>query len=235
MKHTIAVLGLGVFGKEAARQLARSENVDVIVFDRDDNALATIAPKVPRAIVTDVTQTRVLEAEGAEHWWAAIIALRRHFDSTVLVAHYLRRKMAKEAPIIALVNSTEEEAALKALGVSRVVFPERDVAGDLVKALVNPGLEHFFDLGPDVDMGEHTVPSSFAGKTLKELDIRSVFGLHAVAVHHLTGQDNRGGEVWSWEVPPNPSAPLAERDRLLLIGSPRALAKFVVRFPADKP
>ncbi len=233
MKRTIAVLGMGVFGREAARQLSRVGDVDVVIFDRDERNLAGLADQVPRAIVADVTETRVLEEEGVSNWWGAVIALRRHFDTTVLVAHFLRRRMPQGAPIVALVDSVAEEEALKTLGVSRVVFPERDVAGDMVKALVNPGLEHFVDLGPDVDMGEHLVPKSFVGKTLRELNIRAIFGLHAIAVHHLTGRGNDGHDILSWEVPPDPDGVLRKNDRILLIGSPRALAKFVERFPAQ--
>ncbi len=230
MKKTIAVLGLGVFGREIAGRLAKIDRIDVVAFDYREEAVERIASEVPRAVIADVGDAQVLASEGADSWDAAVIALRRHFDTTVLVAHRLRKVMPEGSRIVALVDSAAEESALKALGVDQTLFLERDSAITLSKTLANPLLDLFVDLGPDIDMGEHEAPEPFIGKSLEDLSLNSSFGLTVVAVKSPAGEDNDGEVRYETTVPPDPRRPFIPGDRLLLLAPPRALERFVRHF-----
>lgn len=229
MKRTIAVLGLSVFGHRTALGLADAPDIDVVVFDRDEEVIDRIAPHVARAVIADIRDTDVIEAEGAENWWAAVLAMRKRFDTSVLLTHFLKNKI-KVPRLIVQVDSRDEEEALRVLGADRTVFPERDTANSLVATLARPGLTQFVDLGPDVDMGEHRVPSAFVGKNLRELKLRDTFGLHVVAIRHGAPGQAHPSQTAKTEVPPDPDSKLTASDRLFLIGSPRALRRFMDRF-----
>ncbi|MDQ7006183.1 MAG: TrkA family potassium uptake protein [Acidobacteriota bacterium] len=228
MKRTIAILGLSVFGYRTALGLAEMPEIDVIVFDRDQELIDRISPHVARAVIADIREAGVLEEEGAQGWWAAVLAMRKRFDTTVLLTHHLKQRL-KVPRLVVQVDSRDEEEALRVLGADQTVFPERDTAKNLVATLARPGLTQFVDLGPDVDMGEHRVPASFVGQTLKDLHLRDTFGLHVVAIRHEAGPTGQG-VAFRTEVPPDPDRELTATDRLFLIGSPKALRRFSERF-----
>jgi trk system potassium uptake protein TrkA len=224
-RRTVAVLGLSVFGRETALGLTSYPHIDVVALDYRKEEVEAIAPHVARAVVADLRQADVLEQEGAPSWSAAVIGIRRHFDTTALVTHYLKKK-AGIRWVIVQVNSAQEEEAIKVLGADLCIFPERDSALHLVARFTHPLLTEIVDLGGNVELVEVEVPEHFVGQSLRQLHLRSRHQLHVVAIRpdiHETG-----GNV---EVPPNPDHPLRTGERLMLIGHPEKLHQFLVSLP----
>lgn len=225
MKRTVAVLGLSVFGRETALGLAQSRDIDVLVIDYRKEEVDSIAPFVPRALVGDVRQTGMLEQEGAASWWAAVVGIRRHFDSTVLVTHFLKHKL--QIPrVIVQVNNRQEEEAIKVLGADETVFPERDNAIQLAARISNPLLAGIIELGGDAELAEIEVPPVFSGKSLSDLNFRARYNLHAIAIRRRkVGRE--GLESLDTEIPPDPGRKLQEGERMLVVGQSRSLLEFV--------
>jgi trk system potassium uptake protein len=224
-RRTVAVLGLSVFGRETALGLASYPHIDVIALDYRKEEVDAIAQHVTRAAIADVRQTEILEGEGAASWSVAVVGIRRHFDSTALVTHFLKKKAGVKT-VVVQVNSAQEEEAIKVLGADITVFPERDSALHLVAKFTHPLLTEIVDLGENVELMEVEVPEPFLGQTLRELHLRSRHQLHVVAIRpdlHVPG-----GRV---EVPPNPDHPLRAGERLMLIGHPESLQKFLGTLP----
>lgn len=224
-RRTVAVLGLSVFGKEAALGLTTHANIDVVALDYRKEEVDAIAPYVARAAIADVRQVDLLEREGASSWSAAIVGIRRHFDTTALVTHFLKKK-AGVRTVIVQVNSAQEEETIKVLGADLTVFPERDGALRLVATFTHPLLTEIVDLGGNVELMEVEVPDHFIGRSLRELDLRSRNQIYVVAIRpdiHETA-----GRV---EVPPNPDHALGAGERLMLIGHPENLQGFLTSLP----
>jgi trk system potassium uptake protein TrkA len=227
-KRTIAVLGLSVFGRETALGLASYPEIDVVALDYRREEVDGIAPHVRRAIVADVRQTEILEQEGAKSWSAAVIGIRRHFDSTVLVTHFLKKKIGIRT-VIVQVNNLQEEEAIRVLGADLTVFPERDSARHLVATFIHPLLTEIVDLGEDIELMEIEVPKPFVGKNLRSLQLRAQHQLHVVALR--AGHREPGAPPVPVEVPPNPDRALRAGERMLLIGPPKSLQQFLSGLP----
>ena len=69
------------------------------------------------------------------------------------------------------------------------------------------------------------VPTPYAGKTLRDIGLRTNFHLTAIAVRHGTGMDDEF---------PNPEQPLYARDQLVLVGRPPDLQRFMAPEPDQR-
>jgi hypothetical protein len=68
------------------------------------------------------------------------------------------------------------------LGVSRVIFPEREMAIRIAHSLVMPNLIDYIELSRDFSIVEVPAPDAFVGRTLKQLELRPRLGLTLIAV-----------------------------------------------------
>ena len=88
MKRTFVVVGLGTFGMRTAQALYAG-GADVLAIDQDEQVVAQVSPMVTRAVCADATDEKVLSTVGAFDVDCAIVAIRRQFDTTVLLTHML--------------------------------------------------------------------------------------------------------------------------------------------------
>ena len=74
MAKQFAVLGLGKFGSEVARQLA-SDGAEVLAVDREPHLVDVVKDVVARAAIADVTDRDALNALGVDTLDAVVVAL----------------------------------------------------------------------------------------------------------------------------------------------------------------
>ena len=136
-KH-YAVIGLSKFGFRVGTGLF-SAGVDVLAIDRDGHLIQKISDEVTRAVQADALNEETLEHLGVFECDAVIIGFRSSFDASVLLTMMLRKKQP-DIHIIVQVDTDEKAEALRQVGASVTVFPERDIADRLVKPLMTPDL-----------------------------------------------------------------------------------------------
>jgi Trk K+ transport system NAD-binding subunit len=86
-------------------------------------------------------------------------------------------------------------------------------------------LTELFELGGDAEIIEIAVPRQFVNHSLRQIELRSRFQVHAVAVRRLPKDADRLTLVT--EVPPNPDRVLKSGERMLVIGGHEALGRFL--------
>ncbi|MCB2153931.1 TrkA family potassium uptake protein [bacterium] len=228
MKRTFTIVGMGTFGGQTAKALYEA-GAKVLAIDVDEREVERVAEFVTKAYCANVLDEDSIKAAGAFDADAAIIAVRRRFDVTVLATHLFKSHGFKE--IIAVVDSTQESSAIESIGATHVVFPERDMAQRLARNLTMPDLAEQIPLGPDVGIIEVHCPASFEGNSLIELNLRKKFGVNVIAIKRSTGTF---AERISIEVAPNPMEALRSGDVLVLLGKSEHLSEFVDEF-GQKP
>lgn len=173
------VIGLGLFGTEAARQLC-SLGCDVLAMDIRNELVQQIANDVTHAVVGDGRDKEVLRALGAGDFDCAIIAIGDDLAASVLTVMNL-----KELNVPCIVCKAHDEThrkVLEKLGVDRVVIPECEFAGKLARSLSSHNVLDYIELSPDYGILEVPAPRSWVGKTLKELNVRAKLGVNIIAV-----------------------------------------------------
>ena len=207
------IVGLGNFGATLAESL-HALGHDVAVIDTDAEKVDRIAPGVTRAAVGDATQLSALERLGARGADVAVVATG-DLESSILATLALRDLGVPD--IVAKVISIDHARILEKLGVTEVVFPERDSALHLATRVTNRGLLNYFQVAPALGIQEIHPPAAWQGRSLAELDLRRQYRVSVIAVRKA----DRGAAATI----PDPGTVLAPEDHLLIAGNEADLAR----------
>jgi len=104
--------------------------------------------------------------------------------------------------------------------VDRVVYPEREMAIRMAHSLVVPNVIDYIGLSSDYSIIEIPAPAAFAGKTLREINLRAKYGLTLIAIK----RDNHAGGI-ATNVAPTADETIQAGDTLAVVGSNERLSE----------
>lgn len=217
-KRSFAVIGLGRFGSAMATTLAGLGH-DVIGIDSDEDKVRALADVVSLAVELDATDEKALRASGIKDVDVAVVSIGERMESSLLVVTLLREVGIKN--IVAKAVTSLHGRILEKLGVTRVVFPEREMAVRIAHSLVVPNVLDYIELSKDFSIVEVPAPAEFVGKTLRDIGLRARFGLTTIAIRHATRQ----GEAEASNIAPGPDDIIQAGDVLALLGSNERLGQ----------
>lgn len=204
------VIGLGLFGGEAARQLCRL-GCEVLAMDVRSDLVQHISADVTHAVVGDAQDKDVLSALGVRNLDCAIVAIGDDLGASVLVTMNL-----KELGVPYIVCKAHDEThrrVLEKLGADRVLIPEKENAARVARSLSSPNVLDYIELSQDCGIVEVPAPRSWMNKTLVELNVRAKLGVNIIAVR-------RDG---AFEVSPAAAFRILPGDVLVVLGDSSAL------------
>lgn len=214
-KRLYAVIGLGRFGSAVAATLV-SLGQDVIGVDDDENRVREMGELITNALQIDATDMRALRQAGVKEADVAVISIGENIEASLLVVMQVKDLGVKQ--IIAKAVTPLHGRILEKLGVTRVVFPEREMAERTARSLVIPNALDYIALSADHSLVEITVPAPFVGQTLRSIDLRARHGLTLVAIkRQVDGKEET-------LVSPHPDESLRAGDIVALLGSNEQLA-----------
>lgn len=208
------VVGLGNFGFTVARTLSETGH-DVIAIDVDGHVVDRLAAYVSRAAVGDATDLETLQRIGAGDADAAVVSTGDDITASILATMALHDLKVKE--LYVKVVSNEHSRVMQRIGVTEVVFPERDSAIGLATRVSGSALLNYVQLGAGFSIQEMGVPESWYGKSIRELELRQKYDISIVALHDVLTD-----RIFST---PDPDYVLKDSDTLLVAGNDKALAK----------
>lgn len=213
------VCGFGRMGSQIAAELA-DRGKHVVIIEHDVEQTARISDQRMHYVLGDAADDKILEEAGIEHASALVTVLRSDADN-VFVA-LTARGLRADLPIIARSEELDTERKLLRAGATRVICPQSIGASRIVNLLARPAVSRLVDLTTDAsewEMEEILVEkgSSLAGKSLRDLDLRTRANLMIVAVHDADGKSH---------VNPGPNYVVNVNDVLVAIG-PAGAAKSV--------
>ena len=215
-RRSFAVIGLGRFGSATSTTLVELGQ-DVIGIDGDEDKVREMSDALLQAVQLDATDERALRAAGIQNVDVAVISIGEDIESSLLVVMLV--KELGIPTIIAKAVTPLHGRILEKLGVSRVVFPEREMAQRLAHSLVVPNVLDYIELSRDFSIIELPAPREFVGRTLKELELRPRYGLTLIAV-------KRPGETGVvTNIAPAADDLIQPGDVLALLGSNEKLAQ----------
>jgi trk system potassium uptake protein len=211
-RRSFAIIGLGRFGSAMASTLAGLGH-DVIGIDSDQDKVRELADVATLAMQLDATDDKALLAAGIKDVDVAVVSIGKGLESSLLVVTLLRELGIKQ--IVAKAVTPLHGRILEKLGVTRVVFPEREMAVRIAHSLVIPNVLDYIELSGEYSIVEVPTPEEFVGKTLRDIGLRAKFGLTTIAIKH-TG---RGSDGQTSNIAPGPDDVVQKGDTLALLGS----------------
>lgn len=178
-KRQFAVIGLGRFGSAMAATLSELGH-DVIGVDGDAERVRQLADTITNAVELDATDERALRSVGIQDVDVAVVSIGENIESSLLVVMQLHELGIKT--IVAKAVTSLHGRILEKLGVSRVIFPEREMAVRVAQGLVMPNVIDYIELSRDFSIIEIPAPQIFVGRTLKQLELRPKYGLTLIAI-----------------------------------------------------
>ena len=215
-RKQFGVIGLGRFGSAMAMTLAELGH-EVIGVDGDESRVQQLADVI-HALQLDATDEKALRAAGIQDVDVAVVSIGENIESSLLVVMQLRELGIER--IVAKAVTALHGRILEKLGVSRVIFPEREMAIRVAHSLVMPNVIDYIELSRDFSIVEVPAPDLFLGRTLKQLELRPKYGLTLIAIKRRPAAT--GAEVTN--IAPSADEVIQPGDVLSLLGSNERLS-----------
>lgn len=217
MDQHVVLCGWGRVGRAVAADLAGAGR-QVVVVDSDAERLAGIEFAT---VLGDATLDATLRAAGIERAGALVAALAD--DAANLFVTLSGRTLNPDLFIVARARQEDSIDKLARAGADRVVNPQSLGAARMASFVVRPHVAEFVDVvmherSMEFRMQEVVVPanSCFAGRTLRELDLRQRAGVLVLAVRDSSG---------AFRSNPDPDTVIAPGDVVIAVGTETGLQR----------
>ena len=217
MGRQFAVIGLGRFGYSVAETLIKKGH-EVLAIDSDEAKIEAVSDFATYAVQCDATDERALKAVSVQNVDVAVVSIGENIEASILIVMTLKELGVKE--IIAKAVTRLHGKILTNIGVTEVIYPERDAAIRLAHRLIAPNVLEYLELAQGYSIEEIEVPGDFVGKPLKEASIRTTYGINVIAIKRNVTKLVRGEWKGVEEMNVNPDAEdlLQKGDIMVIVG-----------------
>ena len=215
MKKRIGIIGAGRFGMSLAESMTNA-GMEVILVDRNRPAMQS-ASEFATAIQGDATQPHVLEEAGFGECDVVVVAIGSNIEASMMATANCK-ELGVET-VIAKATSELHGKILRRIGADSVVYPDRDSAHRLSRAIANHDVVDFLEVSEGYSIAEIDVPEKVRGKTLAESDFRTATGLTVLCIRRADADPKKPRAV----IIPRASDALLEDDRLIVFGETKSL------------
>lgn len=178
------VVGLGRFGTSLAQELC-AQGHEVLAMDILSDRVQAVSDQVTYAVVGDARDPEVLAGVGARNFDCAVVAAGTDIGTSALIT--LNLKELNGPRVVSKANSMVHSKVLEKIGADLVVFPEQEMALSLARRLINGDVLNYIELSNEYSIVERTLPESWVGKSIVELNIRAKWKLTVIAVRQKDG------------------------------------------------
>ena len=227
MARKFAVIGVGKYGAEIARELAK-KGAEVHAFDVSQARTEALKDEVALAIALDATDPKILRSKGIDQMDAVVVAIGENFEATVLTTlNLLDLGLSR---VIVRANDANQERILSSLGVTEILSPESEVAEVVSERLINPNIRGFLSLPDDYEIAELKAPLACHGRQLGDLELAQRYELRLITIRREFQETSEDGTPCVREHilgVPKPDTTIEATDTLVVFGSLDNVKKFL--------
>ena len=184
MNQSIAVFGIGRFGKSLALRLA-DMGVDVMVVDNNPEDIEKIADKVTYAIEANLTDADAIQALGLDDIDTVVVAMGSDLQASIMSV-----MVAKEMGVPYVMAKASDErmgAILTKVGADKIIYPEEESGFRTARVLASESFIDYFDIAGTLCVLEMKPKPEWIGKNLIELNLRSNYKMNVIAIKDKSG------------------------------------------------
>lgn len=211
----IGIIGAGRFGMSLAESLSNA-GAEVILIDRNRPAMQQ-ANEFATALQGDATLPRVLEEAGFGECDVVVVAIGSNMEASMMATANCKELGVPN--VVAKATSELHGKILRRIGADSVVYPDRDSAHRLARAIANHDVVDFLEVSEGYSIAEIDVPDGVRGKTLAEADLRRRTGVTVLCVRRAAADPQKPRTV----VFPQANDVIEPTDRLIVFGETKKL------------
>lgn len=211
----IGIIGAGRFGMALAESLANA-GTEVLLIDRNRPAMQS-ASEFATALQGDATQPHVLEEAGFGECDLVVVAIGSNIEASMMATANCKELGVPN--VVAKATSELHGKILRRIGADTVVYPDRDSAHRLARAIANHDVIDFLEVSEGFSIAEIDVPDGMRGKSLAESDFRNTTGLTVLCIRRSDPDPAKPRVV----VIPRADAVLQSDDKLIVFGETKKL------------
>ncbi len=203
MSKSIAILGLGKYGRSLAEQLYEM-GADVLVVDKNRQVIDDIADNCTSAVCANLADEDAVVALGLKNMDIVVTAMGGNFAASIMAV-----AVAKEegVPVVVAKSSSNRMASLlKKVGADKVIDPEGEGGERSARILLSMAFKDFFKLDDNMYLIQMSPKKDWIGKSLASLELRQTMKVNVIAA-------KKKGEQWHFI---DPNEPMTEEMRLLI-------------------
>ena len=209
---TVLLIGLGRFGRHIAAELYNLGH-EIIAVDKNEERVNDILPLVTNAQIGDSTNYEFIKSLGINNYDVCIVAIGDNFQSSLETTALVKDLGAKF--VVARANRDVHAKFLLRNGADEVVYPEKQIAKWAAIRYSSNHILDYIELEDGHAMVEVSVPKSWLGKSIGQIDIRKKYDLNIIAV-------KQNGKM---SVSVTPDTVLTQDKSLFVLGEQRKLQK----------
>lgn len=221
LKGHVVICGYGRNGKQAAIELM-DHGVPIVVLENKPEAVEELITSDLLYIEGDATNEDVLRLANISQATALITTLPVDADNLFVVLS--ARELNADMTIISRASLDHSDSKLKRAGATNVIMPDKIGGQRMAKLVAQPDVVEFLEYimlqsAENVALEEiscNNLASCFAGKSIRELDIRNESGANIVGLKR---------EDHSYLINPLPEILLTPHDKLFVLGTKKQIGR----------
>ena len=198
-----------------AESLANA-GTEVLLIDRNRPAMQ-LASEFATALQGDATQPHVLEEAGFGECDVVVIAIGSNIEASMMATANCKELGIPN--VVAKATSELHGKILRRIGADSVIYPDRDSAHRLARAIANHEAVDFLEVSEGYSIAEIDVPEALRGKTLAEADLRNRTGVTVLCIRRPDADPKKPRKI----VIPQASDAMQGDDRLIVFGETRRI------------
>ena len=211
----IGIIGAGRFGMSLAESLANVGS-EVLLIDRNRPAMQQ-ASEFATALQGDATQPHVLEESGFAECDVVVVAIGSNMEASIVVTANCKELGIPN--VVAKATSELHGKILRRIGADSIIYPDRDSAHRLARAIANHSVVDFLEVSEGYSIAEIDVPDGIRGMTLAEADLRKKRGVTVLCIRRQDEDPKKPSKI----VIPQASDVIQGGDRLIVFGETKKL------------
>ena len=179
MAKSIAVIGLGRFGKKLACTMY-DMGADVMAVDKVEEIVASVSGNVTFAVMADVSNPDAVQGLGLKEMDVVVVAMGSDLTSSLMAV-----MVAKEEGVpyvMAKASDHRMGQILERVGADKIIYPEEETGVRTARILLSDSFLAFFDIDKNLCLLEIKPKPEWIGKNLIELNLRENYRVNVVAV-----------------------------------------------------
>ncbi len=213
MKISVAVLGLGKYGRSLSENLYKM-GADVLAVDKNEELIDEFAGKCTSAVCANMENEDEVVALGLKNMDFVVTAMGQNLAASIMAV-----SVAKEqgVPLVVAKSSSDRMTSiLKKVGADKILDPEGEGGVRSAKILFYSSVNDYFELDENMYMVEMKPRNEWIGKNLIELGLRKTMNLNIVAV-------KTRGKHWHFV---DPHEPITSENLLMAVVEKKDMAKW---------